>query len=243
MRCGACGYDRAVHDLLGKCPLCACGEVPAAHDVLADGRRGCPCGCGRPAVEHLDPKRSCGCVLTPEAPAHACRWAPWWGGLCPGRRSKTSGEWLLLRQATFREPAPPDARREWFGLLVPVIEAAEHEVVVERVAPPLVPARPPLAATEFASTNRGMSAAKLGRKARELGWDVEPSYWVGFDGSEGCAVKFAKGELRAVALWRRAAADAGKLTGWKTDVAYAWRMGAGRYPTKVTHTDLERLIT
>lgn len=228
-RCAGCGYDRSAHDLLGKCPLCACGEMPAAHDLLADGERGCPCACGRPALEH-DGR------------------AMWLGEPCSGRRSKTlkpgatRGEWLKLRRATFREPEPEQARRDWFGLLVPVVETkAERQVEVE-IGPPIVPARPPLTAAEYATSNRGMSAVKLGRKARELGWAVAPAYWVGFDHSEGCALRLAKAELRAVALWRRPAADAGKLTGWKTDVAYAWRIDVARFPTKLTHTDLERLI-
>jgi hypothetical protein len=218
--------------------------MPAAHDLLADGERGCPCACGRPPLEHLAAS-SCGC--RPAEP-HSCRWALWLGEPCSGRRSKTlkpgatRGEWLKLRRATFREPEPEQVRRDWFGLLVPVVETkAEQQVEVE-IGPPIVPARPPLTAAEYATSNRGMSAVKLGRKARELGWAVAPAYWVGFDHSEGCALRLAKAPLRAVALWRRPAADAGKLTGWKTDVAYAWRTDVARFPTKLTHTDLERLI-
>lgn len=243
-RCAGCGYFREAHDLLGKCPLCACGEMPVAHDLLADGERGCPCACGRPPLEHLAAS-SCGC--RPAEP-HSCRWALWLGEPCSGRRSKTlkpgatRGEWLKLRRATFREPEPEQVRRDWFGLLVPVVETKAEQVEQVEIGPPIVPARPPLTAAEYATSNRGMSAAKLGRKAAALGWAVAPAYWVGFDHSEGCALRLAKPPLRAVALWRRPAADAGKLTGWKTDVAYAWRTDVARFPTKLTHTDLERLI-
>lgn len=202
MRCGACGYFRAVHDAAGKCPLCACGEMPGAHGII-----------------------------------------PWREPFCPGgRTSATTGKPLLLRQATFREPAPDGERRDWFGLSVPVMQA-EREVVVEEIGPPLVPARPPHGPTEFAGAGGGKQGSKLGRAAGRLGWTVSALYWQGFDGAEGCGVWLAKGELRAVALWKRAAENAGKTTGWAADVAYAWRTDVARFPTKLTHTDLERLIT
>jgi len=202
MRCGACGYDRTDHDAAGKCPLCACGEMPADHGGI-----------------------------------------PWIVPACPGgRRSKTTGLNLLLRQGTFRPPEPDVARREWFGLLVPVIEPAEQVVEVE-IGPPLVPARPPYGPHEIAGAGGGKQATKLGRGAVALGWAVDAWYWQAADGSEGCAIRLAKPPLRAVALWSRPAGMAGQKTGWKAGAAYAWRTDVARFPTKLTHTDLERLIT
>ena len=202
MRCAGCGYFRDAHDALGKCPLCACGEVPALHGGI-----------------------------------------PWIVPACPGgRRSKTNGLNLLLRQATFREPEIEVARRDWFGLSIPVVETKAEQVVDEHVGPPRVPARPPQGPREIAGAGGGKQASKLGRAAGGLGWRVSALYWQGYDGSEGSGVWLAKGELRAVALWARSADDAGKLIGWKADVAYAWRTDVARFPTKVTHTDLERLI-
>lgn len=205
MRCGACGYDRAEHDAAGKCPLCACGELPELHGGI-----------------------------------------PWIVPACPGgRRSKTTGLALLLRQATFRPPEPEVARRNWFGLLVPVIERDEPAEVdeVRPHLPPRVPARPPQGPHEFAGAGGGRQGSKLGRAAVALGWHVEAFYWQAADGAEGCAARFAKGALRAVALWSRKAEAAGTKTGWKAEGAYAWRTDVARFPTKVTHTDLERLIT
>lgn len=221
-RC-VCGYDRAEHDAAGKCPLCACGDVPAAHEPAADGKLGCACACGSPPLLHD------GRALYQGVP-------------CPGRRSKTSGAWLLLRQGTFRPAEPVPARREWFGLLVPVIEAAEVVDEVRPHLPPRVPARPPQGPHEFAGAGGGKQGSKLGRAAVALGWRVEPWYWRAGDGSEGCAVRLAKGVLRAVALWSRPADLAGQKTGWKAGAAYAWRTDVARFPTKLTHTDLERLI-
>jgi hypothetical protein len=226
VRCGACGYDRAEHDAAGKCPLCACGELPAAHEPAADGKLGCACACGSPPLLHD------GRALYQGIP-------------CPGRRSKTSGAWLLLRQGTFRPAEPEVARRDRFGLLVPVIERDEPAEVdeVRPHLPPRVPARPPQGPHEIAGAGGGKQGSKLGRAAVALGWRVEARYWMAADGSEGCAVLLAKLPLRAVALWSRKAEAAGTKTGWKAEGAYAWRTDVARFPTKVTHTDLERLIT
>lgn len=205
-RCAGCGYDRALHDA-GKCPLCACGEVPAAHGGI-----------------------------------------PWVVPACPGGRiSKATRLNLLLRQATFREPEPAAARRDWFGMSVPMTDAelvARVEQVTERQIDtrPRVPARPPQGPREIAGAGGGKQASKLGRAAGARGWSVSALYWQGADGTEGCGVWLAKAECRAVALWSRAVADAGKTTGWKADIAYAWRTDVAGFPTKLTHTDLERLI-
>lgn len=42
MRRCACGYFDELHDAAGKCPLCPCGEVPAAHVPEDDGKLRCP---------------------------------------------------------------------------------------------------------------------------------------------------------------------------------------------------------
>lgn len=100
-----------------------------------------------------------------------------------------------------------------------------------------MPARPPYGPAEYAK-----SAIGLGRKALEAKWEISPWYWRAADGAEGCALRLKKGPLRAIATWKRAAADAGRLTGWKTDVVYAWRVDVARFPTNLNITELERLI-
>ncbi len=94
---------------------------------------------------------------------------------------------------------------------------------------------------EFAGYG-GKQARGLGRAATAAGWRVNAVYWRAADGAEGCAVQLAKGPLRAAATWKRKAGHPNPKTGWSTDVAYAWRVDVERFPTKLTHTDLERLI-
>lgn len=125
-------------------------------------------------------------------------------------------------------------------MLVPVVEPA-RVVEAVRVAPPEVSARPPAGPGEFASYG-GKQAAGLGRKAAGSGWDVRALYWRAGTGVEGCAVRLARGPLRAVATWKRAAGRLGEKSGWAADVAYAWRIDVERFPTEVTHTQLEGLI-
>jgi hypothetical protein len=158
-------------------------------------------------------------------------------GECPGLKTKRFEVPLPVFQETWREILERDAacwRAEQYAL--------HHPEPYRPPAPPLVPARPPQCAEEYATSNRGLSAAKLGRKAVELAWNVKALYWVGHDGTEGCGLWLAKDSLRAVATWKRKAEQAGNLTGWSTDIAYAWRTDIARFPTKVTHTDLEGLI-
>lgn len=125
------------------------------------------------------------------------------------------------------------ARRE-------ALEASRRPHEPEVTPPPIVPARDPLRAEEYATSNRGMSAAKLGRLAAGRGWQVRASYWMAHDGAEGCAVRAARGPLNFVAVWDRAPGHAGTLTGWKTGFAYGWR--EGQMPQKVTITTLANLI-
>lgn len=152
------------------------------------------------------------------------------------------------RRGTFKVPPPPDTAlypeimRRDAEAARRAIEDARKPYEPEVVPPPRVPARPPSGPAEYATSNRGLSAARLGRYAVGLGWLAEPWYWQEHSGAEGCAVKLARSDLRAVAVWSRSAADAGGAAGWKAGYAYAWRAGANRIPTKLTITDLERLI-
>lgn len=153
------------------------------------------------------------------------------------------------RRGTWKDPPPPDTAL-WPEIMArdaaaarAAIEAARRPYEPEAVPPPRVPARAPRGPDEFATSNRGMSAAKLGRHAVAAGWLAEPWYWQEHDGKEGCAVKLAKGPLRAVALWSRPAAKTGGAAGWATEYAYAWRTDfPDRFPVKITITDLERFL-
>lgn len=241
-RCATCGYFEDVHEG-EKCPVCACGDAPAQHEQLGDELR-CACGCEVVSAMHMPIEISC--PLCDEELPHACVWARWLGHPCPGRRSSSevnAGKWLVLRQGKYKSPATPEPRREWFGLLVPVLESEVEQVVAEPVTgPPQVPARPPIEPTEFAGT-QGRQARGLGRKALAAGWDVSPWYWRAFDGAEGCAVRLARGPLRAVATWKRAPGHLGEKSGWAADVAYGWRTDVSGFPTKLTVTQLEGLIS
>jgi hypothetical protein len=155
----------------------------------------------------------------------------------------------IVHRCTFK-PRPPIDPALWPEILRrdaaarrEETEAARRPYGPEVIPPPIVPARSPRGQTEFATSKRGISAAKLGAKAVGLGWTAEPYYWVTGAGAEGCAVKLAKGPLRAVAIWSRKAENVGTLTGWKTEYAYAWRTDVeGRFPTKMSITELEGLI-
>lgn len=160
---------------------------------------------------------------------------------CPIETADKNG-----RRGTFRAPPPPGPAswREVVAADFAARRAADEAAArpYEPPPPPLIAARPPTGPAEYAMSNRGMSAVKLGRKAREAGWHVEPWYWMAHDGAEGCALRLAKGPLRAVALWKRKAADVGGASGWQTDTVYGWRTDVERFPTKMTHTDLEGLL-
>jgi hypothetical protein len=162
---------------------------------------------------------------------------------CPKETANKAGH-----RGSFKVPPPVD-RTLWRDVMRcdaersrQAIEDARKPYVPEVVPAPLIPARPPFGPAEFAGGEGQKQATKLGRGAIALGWDVSPWYWRSGYGDEGCALRLAKGPLRAVALWHRAAGNVGKLTGWKAEYAYAWRTDVERLPTKLNHTNLERLI-
>lgn len=163
---------------------------------------------------------------------------------CPQETANKAGH-----RGSWKDPPPPEQVlwRERMRIDAEArrvaIEAARAPYVPEVVLLPIVPARPPYGPHEFAGGDGNKQGTKLGRGAVALGWHAAPFYWMTGDGDEGCAVRLSKGPLRAVALWSRKAADVGKLTGWKAEYAYAWRADAeGRWPTKLSHTELEGLI-
>jgi hypothetical protein len=129
--------------------------------------------------------------------------------------------------------------------LVARVEQVTGRQITERQVDtrPRVLARAPRTPAEIAGAGGGRQASKLGRLAISLGWSVSAHYWQGADGPEGCAIRLAKLPLRAVATWSRPAELVGTKAGWKADLAYAWRIDVPRPPMKVTHTDLERLIS
>lgn len=164
---------------------------------------------------------------------------------CPIETANAAGA-----RGKFRLPAD-EPRKEWFGLSVPLspAELAEMKALADAAGsasvatgPPQVVARPPQGPGEFAGGDGAKQGTKLGRHAVALGWTVKALYWRSFDGTEGCGVWLSKDELRAVATWKRPAGNVGKLTGWASDFAYAWRADVERFPTRMNLTDLEGLI-
>jgi hypothetical protein len=130
-------------------------------------------------------------------------------------------------------------RRDWLARQAAHDAAhAPYEPVV--VPPPRVPARAPRGPHELAGYG-GRQAVGLGRQAVAAGWKVEAHYWQAHDGSEGCAVRMTRGDLYAVALWKRKPGKAGTKSGWEADDAYGVRRGDA--PVKLTHTQLEGVIT
>ena len=163
---------------------------------------------------------------------------------CPKETADVNG-----RRGRFREDVP-QPRRDWHGLLKLLspeeLKAAAPATRAETTiaaGPPQVSARAPAGPAELAGGNGAKQATKLGRQAASLGWSVRALYWRSFDGTEGCGVWLSRSELRALATWRRPAGNVGNLTGWGTDLVYAWRTDAGCFPTSMTLTDLEGLIT
>jgi hypothetical protein len=146
----------------------------------------------------------------------------------------------------FRERPPVDRtpwreimRRDWLARVAKY--EAERAPYVPVIAPrPRIPARPPEGPHEMASY-QGRQALGLGRKAAAAGWQVSAQYWQVHDGSEGCAVKMQRGDLFAVATWKRGAGKAGSKSGWEADIAYGVRRGDAS--VKLTHTQLEGVIT
>lgn len=150
------------------------------------------------------------------------------------------------RRGSFKVPPAPDCTL-WRDIITrdvrarfQAIEDARKPYVPEVVPPPQVPARAPHGPGELAGYG-GRQAVGLGRSAVAAGWSASAHYWRAADGTEGCAVRLARDDLRAVATWTRAAGKIGAASGWKADVGYGWRVGT--LPAKLNHTDLERVIS
>lgn len=139
---------------------------------------------------------------------------------CPGRPLTPAGNRPQLRRGVYREPEPPGPRRDWFGLTMPLTEAqlverAERATGAVAVSGPRVPARYAAADDEIAK-----QAGPLGHAAADLGWRVDPWFYVERDGTRVSLLLLSRGELRAYAAWE--ALPGGP---WKTAGAYAWRVG------------------
>lgn len=150
------------------------------------------------------------------------------------------------RRGKFRD-APPDGPGDWREIMRRDYLARVAKYEAERAAyapivvpPPQVPARPPAGPGEFAGY-QGRQAVGLGRKAAAAGWAVEARYWRAHDGTEGCAVRMARDDLYAVATWSRKPGKQGSRSGWEADIAYGVRRGDA--PVKLTHTQLEGVVT
>lgn len=151
-------------------------------------------------------------------------------GGCPGLKTKTFTARAPVEEIDWREVMRRDR-----------VAASAPPVAVAAVAAPLIPARPPLSFGEYAG-GQGRQAVGLGRAAMAVGWSVSPWYWLAGDGTEGCALRLARGTLRAVATWKRPSGMLGSSKGWASDLAYAWRTDVARIPQKMTVTQLEGLI-
>jgi len=185
-------------------PRCGtCGYFRDVHD--ASGK--CPlCACGRLPTEHL-------AVAVAPAP-EIIAWTPGgepltWDGkqlaVCPGKPRTAAGLLPTLRRGQFAPPRP----------------AQPAEAVPEPDTRPLVPARFTIALSEIAP-----GAMRLGAKAADAGWSVDPWYWVAWDGTETSALVLRRDSLRAFAQWDRSP-DAT----WRTAGCTAW--APGNFPRKI----------
>lgn len=156
---------------------------------------------------------------------------------CPGLVTGGWQERPPIDASDWRAIMARDARKRFEDA-----EAARRPYVSPVVGPPQVPPRPPVGPEELASYHR-KQAAGLGRVAVAVGWSARALYWRGHDGGEGCGVWLLRGPLRALATWSRPAGSVGKTSGWSADVAYAWRIDVQGFPTKVTHTYLEEIVS
>jgi hypothetical protein len=152
----------------------------------------------------------------------------------------------FAKTVTYREPPPID-RTPWREIMrrdyrarVAKYEAANAKYEPVVVPPPRVPARAPNGPEELASY-QGRQAVGLGRAAAARGWKVRAHYWQAHDGAEGCAVSMTRDDLYAVATWKRKPGKQGTKSGWEADIAYGVRRGDA--PVKLTHTQLEGVIT
>lgn len=160
---------------------------------------------------------------------------------CPPETADKNG-----RRGRWRTPDPPERllwrdvmRRDWLARQA-AHDAAYAPYEPEVVRPPLVPARAPQGPGELAGYG-GRQALGLGRKAAAGGWAVEAHYWMTHDGTEGCAVRLTRDDLYAVATWSRKPGKVGSKSGWEAQDAYGVRRGDA--PVKLTHTQLEGVIT
>lgn len=148
--------------------------------------------------------------------------------------------------AKYREPPPIDPTlwreimRRDYQARVAKYEAEHAPYVPVVIPPPLIPARAPAGPHELAGYG-GRQALGLGRKAIEAGWEVSAHYAMRHDGEEFCAVKMQRGDLFAVATWTRKPGKQGGKSGWEADIAYGVRRGDA--PVKLTHTQLEGVVT
>lgn len=156
---------------------------------------------------------------------------------CPGMKT---GKW------TERDPIDgalwPEILARDVAARMRSIEEARRPYIPVIVGPPIVCARPPRGAYEFAHGGKGQ-AKLLGVLAASKGMDVAPYYWKSGTGVEGCAVKGYRPTLAFVATWSRKPAFAGLSKGWLSDVAYVWNPSDRRsFPVRTTATQLEVII-
>lgn len=130
-------------------------------------------------------------------------------------------------------------RRDWLARQA-AYEALHAPYVPVVIPPPRIPARSPNGPHELAGY-AGRQAIGLGRKAVAAGWRVTAHYAMRHDGEEFCAIKMQRADLFAVATWTRKPGKQGGKSGWEADIAYGVRRGDA--PVKLTHTQLEGVIT
>lgn len=172
---------------------------------------------------HPDPR---GCVM------------PFWHSTvvlaCPGRAATDAGHVRKMTRGAFREPQPT-LLYSWYGMLIPLTEAqiAEYEresaPVVDTT--PRVPARPTLTEAEIAP-----AALRAGKAFADAGWEIEPFYWVEYDGTEASALRGVRAPCKLSAIWKRKPGAT-----WRTDLAVLAVPGA--WPKNVGIKALTALAT